>query len=205
MFTYTTMVHLVDMERSEKMEIVSVNESNLTDSELDIINNKVRAILVKDDKVLIANYGGIILFPGGKVDKDESLEEALIRELFEETGIKYEINEFRNLLILKYYQHDYHDRGNNIVDRLITTYYYIGKFKGIDLSNTKRTEKEKKDNFCLELVEIKEILELLKRGKYNPRKEFFDREMEEVIKVYKRNVVVVLICNLKNFPLIFIK
>ena len=175
------------MEKSEKMEIVSINESNLTDSELDIINNKVRAILVKDDKVLIANYGGIILFPGGKVDKDESLEEALIRELFEETGIKYDINEFRNLLILKHYQHDYHDRGNNVVDRLITTYYYIGKFKGIDLSNTKRTEKEKKDNFCLELVEIKQILELLKRGKYNPRKEFFDREMREVIRVYKRN------------------
>ena len=170
----------------KKMGIVSINESNLTDSQLDIINNKVRAILVKNDKVLVANYGGIMLFPGGKVDKGENLEEALVRELFEETGIKYNINEFRKLLILKYYQHNYHDRGNNVVDRLITTYYYIGNFNGIDLSNTKRTEKEKKDNFYLELVEIKEILELLKKGKYNPRKEYFDREIEEVIKVYKR-------------------
>ena len=48
------------MERSEKMEFVNINESNLTDSEIDIINNKVRGILVKDDKVLVANYGGII-------------------------------------------------------------------------------------------------------------------------------------------------
>ena len=39
------------------------------------------------------------------------------------------------------------------------------------------TEKEKKDNFYLELAEIKELLELLKKGKYNPRKEYFDREM----------------------------
>ena len=149
MFTHTTMVHLINMERSEKMEIVSINESNLIDRELDIINNKVRAILVKNDKVLVANYGGIMLFPGGKVDKGENLEEALVRELFEETGIKYNINEFRKLLILKYYQHNYHDRGNNV-------------------------------------VKIKEILEWLKKGKYNPRKEYFDREIEEVIKVYKR-------------------
>lgn len=174
------------MERSEKMEFVNINESNLTDSEIDIINNKVRGILVKDDKVLVANYGGIMLFPGGKVDKGENLEEALVRELSEETGIKYNINEFKKLFILKYYQHNYHDRDNNVVNRLITTYYYVGKFKGINLSNTKRTEKEKKDNFYLELVEIKEILELLKKGKYNPRKEYFDREIEEVIKVYKR-------------------
>ncbi len=175
------------MERSEKMEIVSINESNLIDSELAIINNKVRGILVTDDKVLVANYGGIMLFPGGKVDKGENLEEALVRELLEETGIKYDINEFRKLLILKYYQRNYHDRDNNVVNRLITTYYYIGKFKGIDLNNTKRTESEKKDNFYLELVEIKEILELLKKGKYNPRKEYFDREMGEVIKIYKRD------------------
>lgn len=187
MFAHITVVYLINIERSEKMEFVNINESNLNDSEIDIINNKVRGILVKDDKVLVANYGGIILFPGGKVDKGENLEEALVRELFEETGIKYDINEFKKLLILKYYQHSYHDRDNNVVNRLVTTYYYIGKFKGIDLSNTKRTEKEKKDNFYLELVEIKEILELLKNGKYNPRKEFFDREMGEVIKVYKRN------------------
>ena len=187
MFAHISVVYLINMERSEKMEFVNINESNLTDSEIDIINNKVRGILVKDDKVLVANYGGIILFPGGKVDKGENLEEALVRELFEETGIKYDINEFKKLLILKYYQHSYHDRDNNVVNRLVTTYYYIGKFKGIDLSNTKRTEKEKKDNFYLKLAEIKEILQLLKNGKYNPRKEFFDREMGEVIKVYKRN------------------
>ena len=35
------------------------------------------------------------------------------------------------------YQHNYQDRGNNVVDRLITTYYYIGNYNGIDLSNTK--------------------------------------------------------------------
>ena len=169
------------------MEILSINDSKLTYNELDVTNNKVRGILVMDDKVLVANYGGIVLFPGGKVDKGESIEEALIRELFEETGIKYDINEFKKLLILKYYQHNYRDRDNNVVNRLVTTYYYVGKFKGIDLSSIRRTEKEKKDNFYLELVEIKELLELLKKGKYNPRKECFDREMLETIKIYRKN------------------
>ncbi len=54
------------------MEILSINESKLTDNELDVTNKKVRGILVVNDKVLVANYGEIILFPGGKVDKGES-------------------------------------------------------------------------------------------------------------------------------------
>ena len=76
------------------MEFVNINESNLTDSEIDIINNKVRGILVKDDKVLVANYGGIILFPGGKVDKGENLEEALVREIQEELDTTIKVERF---------------------------------------------------------------------------------------------------------------
>lgn len=73
------------------------------------------------------------------------------------------------------------------MNRLITTYYYLGKYKGIDLNSMKRTEKEKKDNFRLELLEYDEILRQLDgdNNNNNPRKEYFDREIREVLNTYK--------------------
>lgn len=51
---------------------------------------KARAIIVKNDQVVfIKNLSnGKITIPGGGVDEGESVEEAVIREAFEETGIK---------------------------------------------------------------------------------------------------------------------
>lgn len=62
--------------------------------------NVVAAILKKDNKILIAKkkqgkpLAGYWEFPGGKVEKQETQEEALIRELKEEMDIKIEINDY---------------------------------------------------------------------------------------------------------------
>ena len=42
------------------------------------------------------HYGGKWVFPGGKVEKGESLEEALIRELREELGVEIKVNKLIN-------------------------------------------------------------------------------------------------------------
>ena len=49
----------------------------------------VAAIIMKDNKILIAKrkkgeFAGMYEFPGGKIEKNESGEEALIREIQEE-------------------------------------------------------------------------------------------------------------------------
>ncbi|MEA2065285.1 MAG: NUDIX hydrolase [Patescibacteria group bacterium] len=56
--------------------------------------------LIKDDKILLikrirGDYIGLLGLPGGKVEKDEHLSEAAIREIFEESGIK---SKFKNYL-----------------------------------------------------------------------------------------------------------
>ena len=53
----------------------------------------VSAILRRDDRFLLVQRGqgqseGLYAFPGGKVEPGEQLEEAAIRELEEETGIR---------------------------------------------------------------------------------------------------------------------
>ncbi len=58
------------------------------------------AVIFRDGKVFIArrapgeNSAGGWEFPGGKVEKDESPQECLKRELYEELSIKTEIGDF---------------------------------------------------------------------------------------------------------------
>lgn len=33
------------------------------------VGNKVRAILLSDNKILVSHYGGVVLLPGGSIDK----------------------------------------------------------------------------------------------------------------------------------------
>lgn len=57
------------------------------------------AIILKDNKVLIArkrqnkDLAGYWEFPGGKLEPNESMEDCLERELFEELGVKAKIGE----------------------------------------------------------------------------------------------------------------
>ena len=58
------------------------------------------AILEKDDKILIAQrksendlFGGLWEFPGGKIERDETPEECMARELNEELNIEVEVGE----------------------------------------------------------------------------------------------------------------
>ena len=69
-----------------------INEENLQINDVQEFESKARAILIDDDnKILIANYGNVILLPGGKVDVGELVSEAIVRELEEEVGEKYDI------------------------------------------------------------------------------------------------------------------
>ena len=62
-----------------------INTENICEENIVDKKEKVRALILTDDnKILVANYFGILLLPGGKVDKGESLEVALIRELNED-------------------------------------------------------------------------------------------------------------------------
>ena len=58
-----------------------------------ILNIRVGAIIMKDDKVLmVGNDRADYLYSvGGRIKFGETAEEAIVREVFEETGVKMEI------------------------------------------------------------------------------------------------------------------
>ena len=168
------------------MDIV-INDDNLKLEEVNEINNKVRSLLIdEDNNILVANYYGIYLLPGGSMDKEESKETALIRELKEETGTNYSIDEFTYLCTINYYQKNYPKRNGKFKNRLLTTHYYVGKYKGLSMQSL--TESEKTGNFKLELIPLDKLEEIITNNKNNnPRNIYFIKELITVLKYYNDN------------------
>ncbi len=163
-----------------------INENNMQEKDIQSYSSKVRAILIDDDNnLLVANNGNILLFPGGSINKNEEIPMAIVRELKEETGISHLFDELTYLNTLNYYQKNYPMRDGRISNRLVTTHYYIGKYKGI--SKQTLTENEKKGNFNLELIPIENLEEIvLNRQSNNPRNIYFVNEMLTILSYYKK-------------------
>ena len=167
------------------MEVITINEDNLKKCDIEKSSIKVRAILYHNDNILVANYNGIYLLPGGKVESNESIYDALQRELLEETGVLYTESELKPILKLRYYQKDYLTTDNKTLNRYILTHYYVGKFRGIDFTKVRRSQREIEGNFRLQLMDMEELYKDMLLCD-NPRKDYFNRELNEVVKVYKK-------------------
>jgi len=105
--------------------------------------------------IMIDRWDGRIGFPGGTLEEDESLLEALKREIYEEIGIKVRINQVTNIVSHeneKLTTHCYGLRVNEL--EFLHIYYHI-------LNNFARSilkhayEEEDKSHFMSEITGIK--------------------------------------------------
>lgn len=75
----------------------------------------IKAVILKDGKVLVLKdtrkYEGFDL-PGGKIDQDESIEQALKRELGEELGEELGLENFVQKELLYVYERPDYKKGN---------------------------------------------------------------------------------------------
>ncbi|AOY88739.1 DNA mismatch repair protein MutT [Marinobacter salinus] len=71
------------------------------------------AVIIRDGRVLIArrpkhvHQGGLLEFPGGKVEPGETVQRALVREVAEETGLKVPESSLEPVIGIR---HDYGDK-----------------------------------------------------------------------------------------------
>ena len=108
--------------------------------------NVVACVLKKKEKILIAsrpetkNFSGFFEFPGGKVEKDECLIEALDREVYEELGIRLDFSKI-------YYLNNYRILKHNISLHFFLCLRWFGKIKNKENQTLKWISPNKLNNY----------------------------------------------------------
>ena len=163
------------------MKEIVFNNNNLKENEIDKIVRKVRAIIInnKNDKILIVNYAGLFMLPGGKVDNNESKIDALKREIKEESGIEITNQDLEPYLVINSYDRNYNMREYGIINRLTQTYFYIiHTDQEIDVTKKKLTKNEIEMNHTISFEHLETIEYLIRiNNSNNPKINQFDREI----------------------------
>ena len=106
---------LVDLARNSKF-VMAHSFNAMLEVSVAIILDDQRRVLISQ-RALHKPHGGYFEFPGGKIEANESPEQALIREMVEELGI-----DLTNFKYLSSILHDYHDKQVKLHIFLISKY-----------------------------------------------------------------------------------
>ena len=170
------------------MKQLITNKYNLTDSDMTEVVKRVKVLLVNSNNDVLLGYShNNYQFPGGHVEENETLVQAVNREVLEETGIELNITNIEPFACAIGYYKDWPAEGKN---RKIEIYYYEVKTdEKPNLENTDYTENEKNGNFELRYIPLSDVENVLKTN----AEEYGDengiaREMIDLFGVYKTTI-----------------
>ncbi len=171
------------------MKTIQYNKSNLTEDKIQRKVNKVRAILINDKgQCLLTKYTGLYMLPGGGVEEGENEQQAIAREILEETGIEIDSDKAIKFLRIKSYDANYYDRvQKKEINRLTDTIFYeIHTCDDINESNKRLTQSEKEKNHQVKFVNLSKIEYMVQTNiSNNPKKPIFDREILTALREYR--------------------
>lgn len=104
------------------MKQILINKNNLELEDMEKTVIRVKGMLINSNKeILLAHNNGTYQFPGGHKEDDEGMEETLIREVKEETGIDVDLDMGPFMQIVTY-DADYFGTGKKVCSKI---YYYV--------------------------------------------------------------------------------
>lgn len=170
------------------MKQIINNKYNLTDEDMTEIVKRVKVLLVNSDNEVLLGYShNNYQIPGGHVEQNETLIQAVNREVKEETGMDLNVTNIEPFACAIGYYKDWPAEGKN---RKIEIYYYeIKTEEKPDLENTEYTENEKDGNFELRFIPLTSVEEELRKNaeQYGDKKGIA-REMIELFGIYKATI-----------------
>ena len=170
------------------MKQLITNKYNLTDSDMTEVVKRVKVLLVNSNNDVLLGYShNNYQFPGGHVEENETLVQAVNREILEETGIELNITNIEPFACAIGYYKDWPAEGKN---RKIEIYYYEVKTdEKPNLENTDYTENEKDGNFELRYIPLLNVENVLRTNaeEYGDKKGIA-REMIDLFGVYKTTI-----------------
>lgn len=170
------------------MKQLITNKYNLTDSDMTEVVKRVKVLLVNSNNDVLLGYShNNYQFPGGHVEENETLVQAVNREVLEETGIELNITNIEPFSCAIGYYKDWPAEEKN---RKIEIYYYEVKTdEKPNLENTEYTENEKDGNFELRYIPLLDVENVLRTNaeEYGDKKGIA-REMIDLFGVYKTTI-----------------
>ena len=170
------------------MKQIITNKYNLTDSDMTEVVKRVKVLLVNSNNDVLLGYShNNYQFPGGHVEDNETLIQAVNREVLEETGIELNVKNIEPFACAIGYYKDWPAEGKN---RKIEIYYYEVKTdEEPNLENTEYTENEKDGNFELRYIPLSDVENVLRANaeEYGDKKGIA-REMIDLFGVYKTTI-----------------
>ena len=163
------------------------NYANLAEKDINDIVIRIKALIIKDDNILIGNGNNVWQFPGGHLEEGETFKECLKREVLEETGIYLDDDEIKEPFYkVTYLNKDYPTVGINRKNEIY--YYLIETTKKIDLSKRKLTEQEIEANYQIIKLPLTEAITAIKENiPKNITNENIAPDMIAAITIYLNN------------------
>lgn len=170
------------------MKVIINNPSNLTINDVDEIIYRARGVMINsNDEILLGLLDGTYQFPGGHVEKGETVVDGLIREILEETGIELPPIEYKPFVQLKNYYENYENTG---ISRYVEFNYFLIKTdERYNLEKRKLDDYEIEKKYSLEYVKLSDFDDLLnKTVNDNERNKIVYSEIKSVMEEYYKEM-----------------
>jgi len=172
------------------MREIVFNNNSLNISDIDEKVVRTKAIIVNSkDEIMLGYSNNTYQFPGGHLKDGETLEECLLREIKEETGIELESGLEEPIAVIRDFKKDYPKVGKNRQNEI---YYYVVKTDmDVDLDNTDYDFFERLGNFQIKKFPLTSVEEVLISSiDDNQINKFIVAEMLEILKEYKSQIAI---------------
>ncbi len=168
------------------MKQIIINNDNLIEKDIDDTVIRTKALIINSKNEIMLGYSNkTYQFPGGHLEKNETLEDSLKREIKEETGI--EINKINKKPFMKITCYSKNYRNTNKNRRNDIYYYIINTDKTYNKNKTNLDKQEIENNFTIKNIPLTKVEEtLIKSIPDNSINKLIVNEMLEVLKEYKK-------------------
>lgn len=165
------------------MKEIIYNEDNLKEDEINNYIDRAKMIVENDNgELLFAFANNNYFLIGGHVEKNETFDECIVREIKEESGIDIPFKKRTPYFQIKYYCKDYPEK--NLNTRYITNYYHI-KYNLIpDLNNTALEQGEIDGGFKLIYISKDKAINELEKSLKTCTNENVVKDTIDAVKVY---------------------
>lgn len=167
------------------MKEIVINDNDLTEQDIEMRVVRVKGLILNSrGKILLAHNNNTYQFPGGHKEDNESMNDCIIREIKEETGISLEVTE-EPFLCIETYDNNYFGTGKKALNSIY--YYRFFTDQEPNFQETQYDELEMATEFNLFYLNFNQLGEFLKKNansnKMDPN---IAREMLHVVEEYHK-------------------